>query len=102
MSANAAFASGYSAKYASCALTQASSFSAASRKLWREKRRRYAETTPWILQDLIDEGQRLAPDYDAWDLESNRTMIDDFGREAYEQHLTEHRNTADILFPERF
>ena len=33
MSANAAFASGYSAKYASCALTQASSFSAASRKL---------------------------------------------------------------------
>ena len=74
----------------------------ASRKLWREKRRRYAETTPWILQDLIDEGQRLAPDYDAWDLESNRTMIDDFGREAYEQHLTEHRNTADILFPERF
>ena len=74
----------------------------ASRKLWREKRRRYAETTPWILQDLIDEGQRLAPDYDAWDLESNRTMIDDFGREAYEQHLTEHRNTADILFPECF
>ena len=74
----------------------------ASRKLWREKRRRYAETTPWILQDLIDEGQRLAPDYDAWDLESNRTMIDDFGREAYEQHLTEHRNTAAILFPERF
>lgn len=74
----------------------------ASRKLWREKRCRYAETTPWILQDLIDEGQRLAPDYDAWDLESNRTMIDDFGREAYEQHLTEHRNTADILFPECF
>ena len=74
----------------------------ASSKLWREKRRRYAETTPWILQDLMDEGQKLTPDYDAWDLESNRKMIDDFCREAYEQHLTKNLNTADSLFPDVF
>lgn len=73
-----------------------------SRLMWREKRRRYAESTPWILQDLIDEGTKLAPDYDAWGLEANRRMIDDFCREAYEQNLTEHLNDADKLFPEDF
>lgn len=74
----------------------------ASRKLWREKRRRYAETTPWVLQDLIDEGTQLSPDYDAWGFEANERMVDDFCREAYEQHLTEHLNTARKLFPEDF
>lgn len=29
-------------------------------------------------------------------------MVDDFCREAYEQHLTEHLNTARKLFPEDF
>lgn len=74
----------------------------ASRKLWREKRRRYAETTPWILQDLMDEGTALAADYDAWDLESNRRMLNDFCREAFETGLTKHLNDADKLFPEHF
>ena len=73
-----------------------------SRRVWREKRRRYAETTPWILQDLIDEGQKLAHDYDAWGFKANKRMVDDFCREAYEQHLTENLNTAEKLFPEAF
>lgn len=29
-------------------------------------------------------------------------MVDDFCREAWEQHLTEHLNTADKLFPKEF
>ncbi len=74
----------------------------ASRKLWREKRRRYAETTPWIIKDLIDEGRLLGEDYDAYGFEANKKMVDDFCREAWEQHLTEHLNTADKLFPKEF
>ena len=74
----------------------------ASRKLWREKRRRYAETTPWVIKDLIDEGALLAPDYDVWGYDANERMVNDFCREAYEQGLTEHLNTADKLFPKEF
>ncbi len=74
----------------------------ASRKMWREKRRRYAETTPWIIKDLIDEGELLGEDYDAYGFEANRKMVDDFCREAYEQHLTAHLNTAEKLFPKEF
>ena len=73
-----------------------------SRKVWREKRRRYAETTPWILQDLMDEGGKLAADYDAFGFDANARMVDDFCREAYEQHLTAHLNTAAKLFPEDY
>ena len=29
-------------------------------------------------------------------------MTDDFCREAYEQHLTKHLNTAEKLFPEEY
>lgn len=74
----------------------------ASRRLWREKRRRYAETTPWVLQDLIDEGSILAPDYDAWGYAANERMVNDFCLEAYAQGLTANLNTADKLFPPEF
>ncbi len=74
----------------------------ASRRLWREKRRRYADTTPWIIKDLIDEGALLGEDYDAYGFEANKRMVDDFCREAFEQGLTDHLNTADKLFPEEF
>lgn len=74
----------------------------ASRDMWRAKRRRYAETTPWILQDLIDEGRILAPNYDSYKFEDNKKMLDDFCREAYEQHLTKHCNSAEILFAKEY
>ena len=74
----------------------------ATRKMWREKRRRYAETTNWIIKDLIDEGKLLGENFDAYGFEANKRMVDDFCREAYEQHLTEHLNTAEKLFPEEF
>ncbi len=69
-----------------------------SRTLWREKRRRYAETTPWIAADLLDEGMKLAADYDAFGLAANRAMTNDFCREAFEQRLTPRLTTADELF----
>ena len=74
----------------------------ASRKMWHEKRRRYAETTPWIIKDLIDEGELLGENYDAYGFAANQKMVDDFCREAYEQHLTAHLNTAEKLFPEEY
>ena len=73
-----------------------------SRKMWRKKRRRYAETTPWIIKDLIDEGKLLGEDYDAYGFAANKRMTDDFCREAYEQHLNKHLNTAEKLFPEEY
>ena len=44
----------------------------------------------------------LAPDYDDWGYDANERMVNDFCREAYEQGLTEHLNTADKLFPKAF
>ncbi len=73
-----------------------------SRKMWREKRRRYAETTPWIIKDLIDEGKLLGEDYGAYGFAANKRMTDDFCREAYEQQLNKHLNTAEKLFPEEY
>lgn len=70
-----------------------------SSRMWLEKRIKYADTTPWI----IDELRRVAADLPAsWDrngLTANRRMIDDFAAELHAQALTEKTMTAADLFP---
>lgn len=70
-----------------------------SQRMWLEKREKYAETTPW----MIDELRRCAADLPAnWNnngLAANEKMIGDFASELYEQKIMPRRMTAEELFP---
>lgn len=71
----------------------------ASQSLWLEKRRKYFETTPWMILGLIEMAQALPPDWDPIGLEANRAMLNEFGRQQYLQKLTAVQHDADFLFP---
>ncbi len=70
-----------------------------SQRVWLEKRRRYADTTPWIIDELGRSGRDLPPDWNASGLETNRRMIADFLAEIRKQSLADTDLTPDELFP---
>ena len=70
-----------------------------SRRVWLEKRRRYADTTPWMIDELGRCGRDLPQSWDASGLEPNRRMIADFISEVRRQGLTDTELTPDSLFP---
>jgi 4,5-dihydroxyphthalate decarboxylase len=70
----------------------------ASQVLWRDKRRRYAETTPWIVDELGQSARDLPEGWDASGLEANRAMIAGFIAEARGQGLMDVALTPDALF----
>jgi 4,5-dihydroxyphthalate decarboxylase len=71
----------------------------ASQRMWLQKREKYADTTPW----MIDELRRCAADLPlSWNisgLEANETMISDFANELYAQKILPRRLTPAELFP---
>ncbi|MCI5851099.1 MAG: nitrate ABC transporter substrate-binding protein [Sutterellaceae bacterium] len=71
----------------------------ASQDLWLAKRRKYFETTPWLIASLEDMAQSLPADWDPYGLEPNRKMLDEFARQQYVQKLTSVQRDADFLFP---
>lgn len=71
----------------------------ASQNLWLAKRRKYFETTPWLIADLIDMAKSLPEDWDPVGLEPNRRMLDEFARQQYLQKLIPVQRDADFLFP---
>lgn len=70
-----------------------------SQRIWTEKRRRYADTTPWIIDDLGRTAKELPSDWNASGLEANRKMIADFLSEVRRQGLADVRLTPELLFP---
>jgi len=70
-----------------------------SQRVWLEKRRKYADTTPWIVDELGRCARDLPPDWNASGLESNRRMIADFLAEIRKQNLADTDLTPDDLFP---
>jgi len=70
-----------------------------SSRVWLERRAKYADTTPW----LIDEIRRVARDLPSgWDRNgyaANERMIADFGIELHAQGLTERLLVPSDLFP---
>jgi 4,5-dihydroxyphthalate decarboxylase len=70
-----------------------------SQRVWLEKRRKYAETTPWIIDELYRSGHDLPGTWNASGLEANRAMIADFLDEVRKQRLAETDLTPDTLFP---
>jgi 4,5-dihydroxyphthalate decarboxylase len=67
--------------------------------MWQEKRRKYAETTPWILQDIACAEAHLRPDWAASGLGVNARMIADFTAEASAQGLIARDLSAEEIFP---
>lgn len=70
-----------------------------SQAMWLEKRRKYAETTPWIIDELGRSARALPADWNASGLEPNRRMIADFLDEVRRQGLADSPMTPDQLFP---
>jgi 4,5-dihydroxyphthalate decarboxylase len=70
-----------------------------SQEVWLEKRRKYAETTPWIIEELGRMAHDLPEDWNRSGLEANRTMIADFLSEVRRQGLADIDLTPDQLFP---
>ncbi|MDR1827537.1 MAG: nitrate ABC transporter substrate-binding protein [Methylobacteriaceae bacterium] len=73
---------------------------AAAQAMWLEKRRKYADTTPWIIDDLGVSGRELAPAWDAYGLEPNRVMITDFLNQMYTQQIIGRPATPEDVFPQ--
>ncbi|MGP9434020.1 nitrate ABC transporter substrate-binding protein [Ewingella sp. AOP8-B2-18] len=67
--------------------------------VWMEKRAKYADTTPWLLDDLRRTVVDLPADWNANGYAANEQMINDFGAELHRQNLTAQRLTAADLFP---
>ena len=67
--------------------------------MWLEKRRKYAETTPWIIQDIAMMDAALGANWAASGLSANAGMVSDFVRQSREQALIGRDLTLSEIFP---
>jgi 4,5-dihydroxyphthalate decarboxylase len=70
-----------------------------SGKIWRAKREKYADTTPWIIDELARCARDLPADWDRNGYAENELMIDAFAEELFVQNLTARRLEPRDLFP---
>jgi 4,5-dihydroxyphthalate decarboxylase len=70
-----------------------------SKRVWTTKRRKYADTTPWMLDELLRVSADLPPDWDESGLDANCVMIADFARELHAQGILPRILTPAELFP---
>ncbi|WP_395672890.1 hypothetical protein [Inquilinus sp.] len=70
-----------------------------SARVWAGKRVKYADTTPWILDELRRCALDLPPGWDRNGFAANERMIDDFLAEQQAQGLTPVRQSPRDLFP---
>ena len=70
-----------------------------SQRVWTSKRQKYAETSPWVLEELLIAARALSPDWNDSGVEQNRTMIEDFARELNSQGIEPQLMSAAALFP---
>lgn len=68
-------------------------------KLWQKKREKYAETTPWIIDDLRLMARILSPNWNLSGFEANRKMIAEFAQEQFDQKLNNRLLTPEQIFP---
>lgn len=70
-----------------------------SARLWQAKREKYADTTPWLLDDLRRTAQDLPASWNDNGFDANKEMIAAFGKELFEQGITTTCLTPAMLFP---
>ena len=71
-----------------------------SQRVWNERRLRYADTTPWLIDEIRQVAQALPGDWDANGLPANTPMISAFCAELQAQGLTKTPLTPNDLFPQ--
>lgn len=70
-----------------------------SSKVWIEKRRKYGDTTPWIVDELVRTAKALPPSSSLNGLDANRQMISDFANELVAQGIVSRMMDPETLFP---
>lgn len=70
-----------------------------SYQLWMAKRAKYADTTPWLLDDLRRTQRDLSAGWNDNGYQANYKMIADFANEMYVQQLIAEPLTPAALFP---
>lgn len=70
-----------------------------SKRQWKEKRQKLAETTAWTAVDLWDESQYLPRNWDQQGLKNHELMFDEFVSESLHQGLIDKRVPIEELFP---
>lgn len=70
-----------------------------SYQIWMKKREKYADTTPWLLDDLRRTAQELPADWNQNGFAVNKKMIADFANELFQQGLTKTLLTPEEIFP---
>ena len=71
----------------------------ASQRMWLEKREKYADTTPWMIDELRRCAADLSPSWNVSGLAANEKMITDFALELYEQKILPRLLSPADLFP---
>ena len=61
----------------------------ASKRLWLERRRHLADTTPWLLTELAETAAIFGDDWQPYGLEPNLKMLHDFCQDQYVQKLVD-------------
>lgn len=69
-----------------------------SARAWASKRLKYAETTPWLIDDIVRTHRDLPADWNVNGFAANEKMIDDFAGELFEQGIVDQRLNAEALF----
>lgn len=72
-----------------------------SQRVWRDKRRKYADTSPWIIEELERAARDLPPGWDRSGLEANAAMIAGFAEELHVQGILPRQLSPAELFPAR-
>lgn len=70
-----------------------------SQVMWTAKRRKYAETSPFVLEELIYAARALKPDWNDSGREQNRAMIAGFAEELHVQGILRNPISVEQLFP---
>jgi 4,5-dihydroxyphthalate decarboxylase len=70
-----------------------------SQRVWLSKRRKYADTTPWIIEELGHVARDLPAGWNESGFAANERMIADFAEQLHGQGLTPMLLTPTDLFP---
>ncbi|WP_413734750.1 nitrate ABC transporter substrate-binding protein [Sodalis sp. RH21] len=70
-----------------------------SARMWHDKRVKYADTTPWLMDDLARTARDLPAGWNDNGFDANYQMAADFAGELFEQGLTPRRLEPAELFP---
>ncbi|RQR43468.1 nitrate ABC transporter substrate-binding protein [Burkholderia sp. Bp9131] len=70
----------------------------ASAEMWQQKREKYADTTPWIIDELRAVSRDLPSTWNKNGLAANRPMIEAFANELVAQRILRRVVTPDELF----